>query len=257
MPNTPAATSSRSSCGSPGRVVASERERTECAGAREDERLAERVLSRRSLLRGALVLSASSLLSSCDQLEEAFGPTPVPAPTKVGIDMARVAEQAAVQQCPMWCWAAAASMIFGFHGRQVSQAQIVTRAYGAPVCAPAVSTSVMGRSLSGQYVDAAGRTMNSQVTAAYDYYNGFNTLSNAGIVQLLGAGRPLLYANRNHAMVVYELTYSGSAANPNVLSVNVIDPWPSNPRVRPLSAVEMGAASLGGDMTFLAAVSVV
>lgn len=214
-------------------------------------------ISRRQLLRGAIAVGVTTLASGCDWLDDPFAPTePIIEPVRVGIEYSRVAQQAAVQQCPMWCWAAAASMIFGFHGRAVTQAQIVTRAYGAPVCAPAVSTSVMGRALSGQYVDASGRAFTSQVTAAYDFFNGFNTLSNAAIVQLLAAGRPLLYANRSHAMVVYELMYTGSAVAPNIMAVNVIDPWPTNARVRPLSQSEMTAASVNGEMTFLAAVTV-
>jgi len=38
-----------------------------------------------------------------------------------------------MQQCMMWCWAAAASMIFAANGHPTDQLQIVNRVFGGTV----------------------------------------------------------------------------------------------------------------------------
>src|SRR5262245_33097819 len=66
------------------------------------------------------------------------------APTAFGVgcrsevNFAAFAQQAYQQQyLPQWCWAASISMLFAYYGHSVSQARIVTEAYGSPVNMPA------------------------------------------------------------------------------------------------------------------------
>lgn len=219
-----------------------------------------RQLGRRAFLKQGAGAASAALLVSCDLLEpvepvEQNPPSTSPGVTTVGVSIDRVIQQAAIQECQNWCWAASASMIFGFLGRHVTQTTIVARTIDAPACSKANTAQII-QSLSGQYVDSSGRPFTSQVAAAYDFFSGIYNLSNAGIVQLLKAGRPLLYCNKGHAMVLHELTYLGSERNPNVQTARVIDPWPTNSRTRMLTSAEMFAANLGGDMTFLAGVQI-
>lgn len=43
------------------------------------------------------------------------------------------------QDCPQWCWAASASMVFAMHGHPLDQMKIVPRVFGGVVCMPAPS----------------------------------------------------------------------------------------------------------------------
>lgn len=160
-----------------------------------------------------------------------------------------------VQQCPEWCWAACASMIFGFYGHPIDQKEIVKQMFGAVVCWPAGSTANMARTLSRPWTDANGTKFNSRVVAAFDPANGINAINNRIIVNELLTNHPLLYCNTSHAMVNYAVDYIATPTGPNVQAVGVVDPWPYSQRTHPLSPAEMMPAVFpGGQMTFLASV---
>ncbi|MDQ2843780.1 MAG: C39 family peptidase [Acidobacteriota bacterium] len=156
------------------------------------------------------------------------------------------------QQCPLWCWAASISAIFDFYGHPVPQQAIVQRVFGGVVCAASGSTTNIGAALSVNWVDANGNSFQSRVISAYDPANGLNTLNNQQIIQEITNNRPMLYCNTHHAMVVVGVRYSPSS----VQMVGVTDPWPYSPPYHPLSGPEMAPSIRGGQMTFLAAVSV-
>lgn len=160
------------------------------------------------------------------------------------------------QQCPEWCWAASASMIFAALGHPVDQKTIVSRVFGGLACAPAGQTLTMAKVLSAAWVDDSGQQFQSSVTAAYDPMNGVLAINNAIIANELQQDRPLLYANTHHAMVVAEVDYLATPMGPNVQAVGVLDPWPYSPPFHPLTPPEMIPAHMGGQMTFLAAVDV-
>jgi hypothetical protein len=158
------------------------------------------------------------------------------------------------QQCESWCWAACISMIFDFYGHPLTQAEIVAATYGAVVCLPAGSSTTIGRDLSRAYVDDKGVPFVSQVTAAYDFFNGINTFDNALVVSQLSSNNPLLYCNTHHAMVVYAVDYIPTLGEPTVVAVHVVDHWPFSPSTHLLTGPETVPENLGGEMTFLAAV---
>lgn len=72
------------------------------------------------------------------------------------------------QECPLWCWAASASMIFAAHGRPVDQRRIVERVFGADVCRSVPDTATIGRVLSEPWQDDRGQAFRPNVVAAYD-----------------------------------------------------------------------------------------
>lgn len=162
---------------------------------------------------------------------------------------------ATLQQCPEWCWAASISMVFKFFGHPVDQKSIVKQTYGALVCRTSANQEI-GSDLSRSWTDDNGDSFTSSVTAAYDVDAGIVAIDNAIIVNELLNQRPLLYCNSHHAMVVCAVDYRPSLAGPVIDAVYVMDPWPPAQRVHALSQAERYPAHVGGDMHFLASLSV-
>jgi hypothetical protein len=186
-------------------------------------------------------------------------PNPGPAGSNIStaqVNIQQLAQVVTQQQCEEWCWAACMSMLFDFYGHPLSQPEIVLATYGKVVCLPAGSTTTIGRDLSRNYIDDRGILFGSRVISAYDVFNGINTFTNQTIVDALNSNNPLLYCNTHHAMILYSVSYVPTPTGPNIQLVQVIDPWPFNPRSHALTASEMVRADLGGEMTFLAEVHV-
>lgn len=219
--------------------------------------LASPTVSRRGFLRRAAALAVLPALDACCELTDTC-PSPVDPVTgryqTVSVAMEPLAQAIQPQQCELWCWAASISMIFAYHGYTVPQAQIVQQTYGAVVCLPSGNTFTIGSDLSRPWIDTRGRRFQSRVTAAFDPLNGIANLSNAQIIDELRGNRPLLYCNRTHAEVLYKATYSSDYAD--ISDAWVVDPWPPNQRLHPLTFAERIPLPRGGDFTFLAAVSV-
>ncbi len=161
------------------------------------------------------------------------------------------------QQCPLWCWAASITMIFANLGHIINQKQIVERVFGSLVCEPAETGRTMAYALSDKWTDVLGLSFQSRVVAAYDQMAGVNRISNTFIVDELRNNRALLYANRNHAMVMTAVEFTETPTGPSVYRVGVLDPYPTNKSFRSLTPLEMVPAYFGGHMTFLAAVHLV
>ncbi|MBT9329833.1 hypothetical protein D0Y96_002185 [Acidipila sp. 4G-K13] len=163
---------------------------------------------------------------------------------------------ATLQQCPEWCWAASISMVFKFFGHPLDQKTIVARKYHSLVCMSALSASQIASDLSDSWTDDNGDDFSSELTAAYDFRAGVLAIDNAIIVNELLNGRPLLYCNTQHAMVVCAADYRPGPVEPAIDGIAVMDPWPYSPRIHPLSPPEMIPAHMGGQMTFLASVDI-
>ena len=161
------------------------------------------------------------------------------------------------QECPLWCWAASICMIFANLGHVIDQKQIVERVFGDLVCEPAETGRTMAYALSDTWTDVLGLSFQSRVVAAYDQMADVNRITNSFIVDELKSNRALLYANRDHAMVVTAVEYVETPKGPNVYRVGVLDPYPTNKSFRSLTPLEMVPAYFGGHMTFLAAVHLV
>jgi hypothetical protein len=207
-------------------------------------------VNRRKFILSGSSLAFSGTLIGCGGLVPAN-----PTVTTASVNMLQLAQAITTQQCAEWCWAASISMIFSFYGHPVSQLEIVAGTYEGLICT-AANTTTIERDLTGSFIDDNGRSFTSQITAAYDYYNGINSLTNAEIISELSNDHPLLYCNTDHAEVIYSASYFGSQNQPNIQEVNVIDPWPLNQRSHPLSISEIVPANLGGEMTFVASVRI-
>jgi hypothetical protein len=172
------------------------------------------------------------------------------------VDFMQFAEQAYMSQLQsQWCWAASISMVFAFHDHLVSQARIVSDVYGAPENIPAQTGIVIANELNRCWADDYGATFQSQLTGAYDFDAGVNALTNAMIVGELDQDRPLVIGNRTHAMVLTAVQYYPTPGQPNIVAGGVFDPWPGI-GARGLTTAELYPMHVGGDLRFLATVSV-
>lgn len=209
------------------------------------------------MLRRDFLLAATSLIvsSSAKAAVMDLGPS-----TNMGVPRRSWVEHPSVvmQECPQWCWAASASMIFASHGHPIDQKKIVERIFGPGLpCAPAMVTGTIVNVLSSTWEDDSGAPFRSTIIAAYDPMNNVNAINNAFIVDHLANDRPLLYCNTHHAMVVVAADYFATPYGPNVQAVGVIDPFPTTLGFHPLTPPEIVAThNPGGQMTFLAAVDV-
>jgi hypothetical protein len=212
-------------------------------------------MKRRTVLLGSMAAIATTGLRAA-QMRLGWV-TPMGTPMR-----AWVAHPAIVkQQCPEWCWAASASMIFASHGHPVEQTRIVRRIFGGLVChgagsSPSTAAATMDSVLSGKWVDDNGNGFNSTVIGVYDVANGVNALDNAEMINELSGNNPLLYANRTHAMVIVDVDYFATPIGPNVREVGVLDPWPYSPSYHYLSPAEMVPVQMGGQLTYVAAVHI-
>lgn len=161
-----------------------------------------------------------------------------------------------VQQCPYWCWAASISMLFATNGHPLNQMKIVKRSLGGALACVTGHPRTIGQDLSLSWTDDNGDDFDSDVTAAYDVWNGVHNLSNVEIISELTDDRPLLYCNQHHAMLLVAVDYVMTPMGPNIFQAGVIDPYPSAPGFHTLSKAELYPAHIGGQLTFLAAVSV-
>ncbi len=99
----------------------------------------------------------------------------------------------------------------------------------------------IGQDLSQNWVDDYGNSFSSEVTAAYDVWNGVNNLNNAYIVSELSNDRPLLYCNSHHAMLLVAVDFMQTPKGPNIVAAGVIDPWWQSPGFHALTPVELPA----------------
>lgn len=187
--------------------------------------------------------------------EKSCQPTPQGNLCTAQVDFQQFATQAFMSQLQsQWCWAASISMIYSFYDHPVAQARIVSDVYGTPENFPASSGTVIARELSRCWVDDFGMTFQSRITGAYDFDAGVAAISNAQIVSELTLGRPLLYGNRTHAMVLTAVQYYETPGQPNIVAAGVFDPWPGI-GARGLSNAELVPMHQGGELRFLATVS--
>ena len=204
----------------------------------------------------AMTLASAAALTLRPTLAKAalrqLGP---PGPS--GVPMEAWVERPTVvkQDCPEWCWAASIAMIFNYYGHPISQETIVQTTYGGTVCA-AGGPYTIPADLSSSWTDANGDDFSCTVTAAYDFLNGINAIDNRIIINELENDRPLVYCNTHHAMVLVAADYYETGAEPFIVNCGVLDPYPGIPNFHTLSPPELHPAHMGGQMAFLASVTV-
>lgn len=149
---------------------------------------------------------------------------------EVGIPSERLEPVSATQKMSQWCWAAAISSIFGYHGHPVAQERIVAAIWGRLVDLPAMSGAMMTESLARPWTDDRGRPFRARVRV-YDAATGELGVDEAMVIDELRAERPLLIGTVGHAMVMTALGYLRDPwGGEHIVSVIVRDPWPGRGR---------------------------
>ncbi|MFL1491349.1 papain-like cysteine protease family protein [Pseudomonas antarctica] len=142
----------------------------------------------------------------------------------VGLQKAEFESHYAVQQTPLWCWAASTQMILSYQGVKVPQDKIVTRVTGT-LGAGAGSVPDMIKAANGLFsVDG------KQIVVSGQYVNGaplatvlFNQLSHKRPV-ILNYLAPA--GGVGHAVVVTAIDASVVSGEVMISSVYVFDPFP-------------------------------
>ncbi len=210
-------------------------------------------MNRRSFL---FMASASVLVSSAARAE-ALAPFAEP-PDRVFVPHA----QFVPQQCNDWCWAASCSMIFGTLGHPTDQKKLVDFLYSDLACAPAWQTRDLTRILDNSWIDDRGVAFRSRIEAAFDQENGVMAINDALVVGELIRKRPLLYANKDHCLVIVQADFIVTPNGPRIIGMGGLDPDPSpsdhpgHSPYRALTEAERRPAFLGGEMMYLAAVRI-
>ena len=153
------------------------------------------------------------------------------------------------QDDTMKCWAASIQMIFAHYKHEVAQAEIVRRIKGINVNQGGFPIE-MTQALSSEWTDNKGVSFLSQCRIYDMMSSGAHQFGNDDIAKELSANRPLLYCTSHHAMVLVSMKWIEPIPGQKApFAATVVDPWPSNPDVRPLTPSEMRP-------TFAATVSV-
>lgn len=171
---------------------------------------------------------------------------------EAGVDVAKVIEQYDPQDLSQWCWAAAISMIFAQYGYEVSQRRIVKAVYGVEINMPALSGGVISKQLSRSWTDDNGQKFNVRIEGLYDFDAQQLGLTNAQIVSALKGGRPLVYGNQSHAMMMFSVAYANTPHGPNIFNAGFADPWPGRGLRGPDHPGEMFPMHMGGAIRYLA-----
>lgn len=189
-----------------------------------------RFLSSLGLSAGALALSrlAGASQSCGPVVATPYGPLQQ---CTAGIES--ITFQQAFQKMPEWCWAACISMIFSFHGHEVSQERIVTETWGQPMNMPGQPSDIL-RDLNRAWKDDDDDHF--QVTG------DSLSVNNLSAVADLLDDEPLIIGALGHAMVLTALTSNVNVQTGafQIVQAVVRDPWPSNGGRRALSPMEWG-----------------
>ena len=148
------------------------------------------------------------------------------------------------QRQPMWCWAASIQMIFQAYGVDVSQEMIVRRTFGRDRWGNLPNKpgglDVMTANLNYEGVDRKGRRYRV-VSALMPGAPSSETL-----IRELSNGRPILFSyksrpNMNHAVVCTAVKVVPGSTPPQIESIVVRDPWPSEKHIRNKGRLEYNA----------------
>ena len=168
--------------------------------------------------------------------------------------------QFVAQKCDDWCWAASCSMIFGTLGHPTDQRKLVDFLYSDLACKPAPGTRDLTRILDNSWIDDRGVPFRSRIDAAFDQENGIMAIDDALIVGELTRKRPLLYANKDHCLVIVQADFIATPNGPHIVGMGALDPSPGDrpgpSPYRALTEAERRPAYLGGEMMYLAAVRI-
>jgi hypothetical protein len=152
-------------------------------------------------------------------------------------------------------------LIFGILGHPTDQKKVVDFLYSDLACAPAPKTGDLTKILSNPWIDDHGVGFRLRIDAAFDQENGIVAIDDALIVAELTQKRPLLYANRDHCMVIVDADFVPTRRGPRIIAMGALDPWvpgdqPNRSPYHRLTEIGRRPAFSGGEMMYLAAVRI-
>ena len=192
-------------------------------------------------------LKAFSLLLLLFIGQIAFSQTP----QYVGINSGAMNYFAASQQNSQWSWAASIQMVLNGYGVNINQQQIVAKTYGSDQFGNLPnwpgSFQAIHHNLNNWNIDNFGYPYLVQAQfgmGAPSPNTLFNELSN---------GRPVIIgyqsgSNSGHAVVVTAISYFPTPYGPNIQTIVVRDPWPSQENVANLGRKEFPASILANSI---------
>jgi len=144
---------------------------------------------------------------------------------------------AAAQESDMWCWAAAIQMILKRYGVPVTQSQIVTNAYRAPLNEPGTDDAISAN-LNGLAFTVDGRRVMVRSRVA----PGAPALK--VLINECSRNNPILFTyncgtNVGHAVVVTAVECIFTANGPFLISLVYRDPFPTPENVANRGGVEL------------------
>jgi hypothetical protein len=169
-------------------------------------------------------------------------------PTYVGIPRDRFDYFTASQHNSQWCWAASLQMIFNYYGINISQQQIVARSYGVDPYGQLPnwpgSFQIITANLNNWSID------NNSIPYVVQASLNWGAPPVSFLIDELLNQRPVLIGyqsgpNSGHAVVITACSYTHTLYGPQLQSVVVRDPWPSQQNISNLGRVEYPAYALG------------
>jgi hypothetical protein len=207
------------------------------------------MLTRRQNLKHLLALSAAA----ATPLWLSAGQSCAPEPDQWGnrfqncdanIPSSQFKHVRSVQRGMVWCWAATLEMIFRWHGKMISQEDIVLQTFGRLVDAPADPLTLLNAVSRSYRTRQGGFHVHSKVWAP-DF--GIDQLNNLDLISALRANRPMVVCNASHMMVLIGVNYLQA---PNG-AIQVRQAWVADPFLMGSVTEHMGSARLPAGFRYL------
>lgn len=169
------------------------------------------------------------------------------AQTYVGIPRDKFDYVAATQRNDHWCWAATIEMLMNYYNIPITQEEVVERTFGTDRNGdlpdfPA-SHEIMTENLNTAEMDANGKL--KQIYATHNE----GTPDAIYLIEQLSNHKPVIIAyetgeSTEHAVIITGISYNVTTHGPEIESIIVRDPWPSEEKENEHGRVEYTAEQL-------------
>lgn len=135
-----------------------------------------------------------------------------------------------MQDCPQWCWAACAELLFALQGYNVPQQRFVRKIHSGMLnCLPAVGPGIAG-AISGPWSDSTGNTFQAEAQPIMDL-DHFPQITHPAPMDVvraeLDANRAVIAGTLGHAIAITALEYyENNLGQRQLQNVIVRDPFP-------------------------------
>lgn len=206
---------------------------------------------RRKLLRLAATGAVTAGVSALARAEEVCNQVPAGRWCDAKIRTDKFASVHAIQQTPVWCWAATLEMIFRWHGKFISQRSVVEQTFGRLISAPADLQTLL-ESGNRTYIDDNGRSFVAE-SKVWSADVGVAQIDNRSTIASLRAERPLVVCNLHHMMALVGVNYTEHSLG----SIVVNEAWVADPMLRGSVTEGMGERTLAPGFRYLNALEII